>query len=150
MQVRNILRNQAMCTPETNIQKVVKLMIENNSYSIPVVESLAHKNPIGVITEKSICRRSIGEGLNPLKMNAGRAMNCDYRKVSPDTSLDDCIGIMESNRIEYILVCDEDNVCCGLVTYDEIKNHLTDHKTFQLFENKTKQAEIFSFSGQLF
>jgi CBS domain-containing protein len=122
--------NPVVCTADTYLQEVVQTMTRNNLFCIPVVESLVHKNPIGVVTEKSICRRSIAEGLNPLKLTAGRVMNSDYRKVTPGASLENCHRIMESCNLRYLVVADENNVCRGIITFDEIYKKITKPNSF--------------------
>ena len=122
--------NPIVCTADTYLQKVVQTMMRNNLFCIPVVESLVHKNTIGVVTEKSICRRSIAEGLNPLKLTAERVMNSDYKKVTPSASLENCHRIMQSCNVRYLVVADENNVCRGIITFDEIYKKINKPESF--------------------
>lgn len=150
MLVKDALQNQTMCTPDTNLQEVVQIMNQNNLYMIPVVESLVHKNPIGVVTEKSICRRSIAEGLNPLKLNAGRVMNGNYKTISPDADLESCRLIMQSSKIRYLVVTDDNNVCRGLITYDEIERLLNRRQAVLPCNNIAVQSEPITFYDRIF
>jgi CBS domain-containing protein len=122
--------NPVLCTADTYLQEVAQTMTRNNLYYIPVVESLIHKNPIGVVTERSICRRSIAEGLNPLKLTAGRVMNGNYKIVSPEASLENCHRIMESSGVRYLVVADENNVCRGIAIFDEVYKKINKRESF--------------------
>ena len=145
MLVKDILQTPIMCTPDKYIQEVVELMTQNNVFYIPVVESLAHKNPIGVVTEKSICRRSIAQGLNPLNMTADRVMNSNYKIVTPNTSLENCRRIMQSCKVRYLLVTDENNVCCGIVTLDDILEKLNNREEYlPLNEISNQRGQLFN------
>lgn len=131
MKVKEVLSAEpVICSSETYLQEVVQTMNQNNLSCLPVVESMAHKNPIGVITEKSICRRSIAEGLNPLRLTAGRVMNSNFKTVSPETSLEDCYRIIKSCKVRYLVVTDENNVCHGLITEDDVLGKLTPQTPF--------------------
>lgn len=143
MLVKDILQTPVMCTPDKHLQEVVELMTQNNLFYIPIVETMVHKNPIGVVTEKSICRRSIAQGLNPLNMTANRVMNSDYKIVTPDTTLENCRQIMQSCNVRYLLVTDENNVCCGIITLEEVSGKLSGKKDFlPLGEIETQRGQI--------
>lgn len=141
MLVKDILQSPIMITSDTYLQEVVQTMTQNNIFAIPVVESLVHKNPIGVVTEKSICRRSIAEGLNPLKLTAGRVLNSNYKIVTPNTSLENCHRIMQSCKVRYLVVTDENNVCSGIVTVDEISQNLNNRQAFLPLDRMANQRE---------
>lgn len=131
MKVKEILPAEPIiCSTETHLQEVARIMTQNNLFCLPVVESLAHKNPIGIITEKSICRRSIAEGLNPLRLTAGRAMSGNFKTVSPETSLEDCDRIMKSCKVRYLLVTDQNNVCYGLITDEDVSRNLNSSRSY--------------------
>lgn len=119
-----------LCTADTHLPELVQIMSQNNVFCVPVVESIIHKNPIGVVTERSICRRSIAEGVNPLKLSAGRVMNGNYKVVAPSMSLENCQLIMQSYNTHYLVVTDENNICRGVVTLDDVFRRTEKHKTF--------------------
>lgn len=150
MLVKDVLQNQLMCTPDANLQDVVQTMDQNDFYIIPVVESLIHKNPIGVVTEKSICRRSIAEGLNPLKLNAGRVMNGDYIAISPDANLEQCRDAMRAAQACYLVVVDENNVCRGLITKDEVERILTQPRVIFTPDKIPLQTKTISYYDRIF
>ncbi len=150
MLVKDILQSPIMITSDTYLQEVVQTMTKNNLFAIPVVESLVHKNPIGVVTEKSICRRSIAEGLNPLNLTAGRVMNSNYKIVTPNTSLENCHRIMQSCKVRYLLVTDENNVCCGIVTGDEISRNLSNQQVFLPLDRMANQREQIEHLDRIF
>src|SRR5215204_1221992 len=145
MKIKEILSPDViLCDADTHLQEVTQTMTQNNLFCIPVVESRIHKNPIGVVTEKNICRRSIAEGLNPLKLKAGRVMNSHYRTISPDTSLEDCYQIMESCKARYLVVTDENNVCCGIVTFDEVFRKVNNQQSFLPLDRSANHREQIS------
>jgi CBS domain-containing protein len=150
MLVKDALQNQLMCTPDANLEDVVQIMNQNDCYIIPVVESLIHKNPIGVVTEKSICRRSIAKGLNPLKLNAGRVMNCDYKTISPDANLGRCRDAMRAANVRYLVVVDENNVCRGLIAKDEVERLLNQPRVFFTHNKIPLQTKTISYYDRIF
>ena len=151
MTIKEILPPDVIvCDADTYLQEVTQTMTQNNLFCIPVVESRIHKNPIGVVTEKNICRRSIAEGLNPLKLTAGQVMNSHYRTVSPDTSLEDCCRIMESCEARYLVVTDEDNACCGVVTFNEVSQRISNQQSFLPLDGSANHREQISDTDRIF
>jgi CBS domain-containing protein len=74
MQVKEIMTLEpASCTPETPLQKVAQLMIENDCGEIPVIDNSDSCIPVGVITDRDIVCRTVAKGLNPLEMTAGES-----------------------------------------------------------------------------
>ena len=113
-----ILTEPVVCLIDDYVQKSARLISEHDLVCLPVVESFAHKNVIGVITEKDICRQAIAAGLDPQKTSVGRIMNNRFFTVTPEIEIDECCRIMQENKVDYLLVTNPDNFCSGIVTRD--------------------------------
>lgn len=119
MLVKNIMKkNPVLCRLDASVQEVVKLMMENESDFVTVVESYTHKNPIGIITEHEICKRTIAKGINPLKLSAGKVMSSKFEKVSAVADIAECRQLLSDNKNDFLIVVNENNACCGFITND--------------------------------
>lgn len=130
--------NPACCTEDTNLQEVAKIMKDNDCGCVPVVENLQTRKPIGVITDRDICCRTVAEGKNPLELTAGDAMSKGAEIVNPNTSLEDCCSLMESKQIRRVLVVDDGGGCCGIVAQADIAINAADHKTAGVVQEVSK------------
>jgi CBS domain-containing protein len=125
MQVKDIMTsNPACCTPETMLEEVALMMIDNDCGEIPVVENLATYLPIGVVTDRDIVCRTIGKGLNPLTMTAGECMTAPPITVMPDDSIEKCLQMMEENQIRRVPVVDAGGACIGIVALADIAKNV--------------------------
>src|SRR4051812_9979599 len=107
MVVQDIMtENPACCTPDTGLQEVAKLMLDCDCGCIPVVDSGNSKMPVGMITDRDITCRVVAQGKNPLDLSARDAMTSTVVSVTPDTSLEDCMSLMEESQIRRIAVVD--------------------------------------------
>lgn len=121
MFVKDIMsKNPACCTAETSLQEVAKMMLDNDCGAIPVVEDNNHKRPIGVVTDRDITIRTIAKGDNPLNMTAKSVMTKNVFTVKPDTSIEECVSLMEENQVRRIPVVDEDGNCIGMVAQADV------------------------------
>lgn len=121
MLVKEIMsKNLACCTSETSLQEVAKMMVDNDCGCIPVVDSEASGKPIGMITDRDITIRTVAEGKNPLDLTAAPAMSNDALTVTPETSVEDCISLMEAKQVRRVAVVDENGACCGVVAQADV------------------------------
>ncbi|HEX9961774.1 MAG TPA: DUF1508 domain-containing protein [Pyrinomonadaceae bacterium] len=124
MKVREVMsENPACCTPDSSLQEVARMMIENDCGCIPVVDNQSNKKPVGTITDRDITIRTVAAGQNPVTMKASDIMSIDIATIKPDSSLEECFDAMEARDIRRILVVDEKGRCCGIVAQADVAQH---------------------------
>jgi CBS domain-containing protein len=142
MQVKKIMtKNPACCTPDSTLQEVAHMMEMYDCGCIPVVESHQSKRPIGTITDRDITIRTISEGKNPIEMKASDIMTKDIVTVTPDTSVDECLNVMENRQIRRILVVDRSNKCVGIVAQADLAEHVTNNSETMNFIREVSESE---------
>jgi CBS domain-containing protein len=97
------------------LEKVYKLMQDNNCDQITVVENYAHNTPIGIITEHDICLQVVGRGRNPRGLTAANVMNTDIRRALATLTISDCALLLEESSAKRAFVVDENGTLRGLV-----------------------------------
>lgn len=124
MSIENIMNTNAItCTEDISLTKVYQLMQENAWDYVVVIESHAHRKPLGVITEHEICLAVIGEGRQPRTLTAGSVMNTDVLKMPRTLSVAHCAGLMQVRRAKWALVVNEDGIFCGAVRDTDVKTN---------------------------
>jgi len=86
---------------------------------VVIVDSHAHRVPIGVASEHTICEQIIARGRNPRTLSAGSAMDARVRKVSEDQRLES-MDAEELDGLTAIIVVNDDRQIIGLVPKDAI------------------------------
>jgi CBS domain-containing protein len=141
MRVEQIMTaNPACCTGEDRLQDVAKMMVDHDCGCIPVVDDMSSKKPVGTITDRDICCRTVAEGQNPLEMTASEVMTSEVVTVSPDTSVEECCDLMEANQIRRILVVDESGACCGIVAQADIAVNASDRATAEVVQQVSQAS----------
>ena len=130
----------ACCTANTPLQEVAKMMIDNDCGCIPVVDSEGSKKPVGMITDRDITIRTVAEGRNPLDLTASDAMTVNAVTVTPETTVEECCNLMESNLIRRIAVVDESGACCGMVAQADIAVNADESKTAEVVQEVSRSA----------
>src|SRR5262245_59663836 len=104
----------ACCSPETTLDQVAKMMVENDCGEIPIVDRA--DRPIGVITDRDIVCRVVAEGKNPMGYTVDTCMTVPVRTVSVDTPIEEILELMECKQIRRVPVVDKDGCCMGIIS----------------------------------
>jgi predicted transcriptional regulator len=121
MRVSDVMsRCVTVCTEDAGLEEVYELMQKCEHKLVVVVDSHAHRVPIGVTSEHSICEQVIARGRNPRTLSAGSAMDARIKKVSEDQLLEN-IGAEDLDRLTALIVVNADRQIIGLVSKEVIK-----------------------------
>jgi CBS domain-containing protein len=119
--VRDLMtRDVAVCTPDTQLAYVARMMEERDCGALPVVESTDSMRPIGIVTDRDIVIRALAKNQNALSLCAGDVMSSDLLCVNPEMSLEECVQRMEDRTIRRAVVVDHTGRCCGIIAQADI------------------------------
>jgi CBS domain-containing protein len=108
----------ACCSPNTTLDQVAKMMVQNDCGEIPIVDTA--NRPIGVVTDRDIVCRVVAEGKNPSAHTAEQAMTRSVITVPTNARMDDVIGTMADHQIRRVLVVDDGGCCAGIIAQADI------------------------------
>jgi len=128
------------CTPETTIKDVALLMAQHDCGEIPVVRARDDRRILGVITDRDIVCRVVAAGESPADAIVEDAMSSPAVTVRSDSSLQDCLNLMESRQIRRMPVVDADERCCGIVSQADIAANAPSAETAELVREVSRQS----------
>jgi CBS domain-containing protein len=119
MLVRDVMTSDPVwCVPETDLQRVSRLMADHDCGEIPICDSKGHL--IGVVTDRDIVCRVVAMGENPLDHTAADCMSQPVIAASPEMQLRKAATLMEQHQIRRLPVLDENRVCCGMLAQADL------------------------------
>ena len=130
----------ACCSPNTTLDLVAKMMVQNDCGEIPVIDAEDH--PVGVITDRDIVRRMVAEGKNPSAHTAESCMTSPVVTVRADAPFDQVIAAMEEHQIRRVPVVDGSGVCCGIVSQADIAQCANAGDTAELVREVSKPGFV--------
>ena len=104
-------------------------MIECDCGEIPVVDDKERMRPIGVVTDRDIVVRAVAAEQDTRELKAAECMTSPCVTTTPETSLDDCMRLMEEHQIRRVPVVDDRGSCCGIVAQADIARHAPKRET---------------------
>lgn len=117
------------CTEDMKLEEVFDLIQKCDHGLVVVIDSHAHRVPIGIVNERSICEQIITRGRNPRNLLAGSVMDSRIKKVLK-TDLAQSINETDLTEFAAIVVVDDKRQICGLVAKEKIN-------TIALISNRT-------------
>lgn len=126
------------CSPETPLNEVANLMVECDCGEIPVAD--AAKRLVGVVTDRDIVCRVVAKGKNPSAVTAGETMSQPVVAVTPDTTLDEVVAVMEENQIRRVPVVDQQGCCCGIIAQADVAMVARDSEVGELVREVSRDS----------
>lgn len=110
----------AECTEELSLDRLYDLLEKTPQRFVVVVDSKAHRIPIGLITEHTILEQLIRRRRDPRSLMAGNIMDSRIATVRDDAPAEKCLLMPELLLGVPIFVVDEDRMLCGVLEKDNI------------------------------
>lgn len=108
----------ACCTPDTPLEQVAKMMIQNDCGEIPVINR--SDELVGVVTDRDIVTRVVAAGKNPVGYAAELCMSQPVVSVRVGDSLQLVLTTMQKHRIRRVPVVDDGDRCVGIIAQADV------------------------------
>lgn len=110
-----------MCTPLTSIENIKKIMEDNDSEEILVVDTMLEKHLVGIIYGNDISARSFEQSVVPSSLNAEQCMKPVPVTARENITLEECQRILDANHLEHLAIIDDEGHLCGV--YDRVNHY---------------------------
>lgn len=91
MLITDLVDRRALeCTEDMRLSAVYALMRESQDDIVVVLDSQAHRIPIGVVTEHEICEHVVGRRRDPRHLSAANVMSSRFAKAAEKLSAEEC------------------------------------------------------------
>lgn len=119
MKVKDCMCENVCCVkPETKINEVAKLMMDNHIGCIPVCDN---NNCIcGILTDRDILLRTVACNKDVNNTTASDIMSTDVCTCKEDDEMSNAESKMGNNQIRRLPVCDENNHVIGILTLGDL------------------------------
>lgn len=136
MNVQEIMtRDPACATPGMTVRDAAQLMKREDTGVLPVVQEAGSKRLIGVVTDRDIAIRVVGEGRDG-ETRISDIMSADrLATASPNDSVDRVMEAMGQEQVRRIPIVDERGDLVGIVSQADVVLRARDnHKAEQTIE----------------
>jgi CBS domain-containing protein len=114
---------------EATVFDAIKRMVEANVGSLLVFEE---GKLAGIVTERDYLRRVALEGRTEKETAVREIMTAPLVYVTPETSLDECMGVMTEQRIRHLPVLDANREVLGVVSIGDVVKYRSKRQDVQI------------------
>ena len=121
MKAREIMTaNPRTVTPDMNLPEVARLMQSEDVGIVPVVDAGGSRQLVGVVTDRDIALRVVGEGRDPNSVRVSDVMSTNVRTCREDDSVDDVMDVMGQEQVRRVPIVDERGSLVGIVAQADV------------------------------
>lgn len=112
--------NPYFCLPIDNVISVAELMKRENVGSVPVVDNDKAQKLIGIITDRDLALKVVGEGLEAKSTNVEAVMTRKVVTCRTDDELQVALDAMSENQLRRIVIVDNVNKVLGIISQADV------------------------------
>ncbi len=112
--------NPHFCKPTDNVVSVAELMKRENVGSVPVVDNDQNKKLIGIITDRDLALKVVGEGLEAKTTKVEAVMTRKVVTCRSDDELQVALDAMSENQLRRIVIVDNVNKVLGIISQADV------------------------------
>jgi len=118
MKVSEIMtREVETVTPDTTLQEAAKLMARVDAGALPILEN---DRLSGIITDRDIAVRAVGEGRDPATTKVRDIMSAQVRHVAEDDNVEEVADLMAELQVRRLPVVNRERRVVGIVSLGDI------------------------------
>ena len=123
MRVGETMSHHVVSVPHyATLVEASELMRNHDIGFLPVTSS---DMLVGVVTDRDIVVRGIGEGKNPYITEVQSVMSTKPLCCYEDDVLTDAADMMSANHVQRLVVIDDNNKLAGLLSVDDLAAHMS-------------------------
>jgi CBS domain-containing protein len=113
-------KDPACCMSSDTVQQCAEMMKTHDVGSMPVVEDEGSRRLVGIITDRDVAVRVVGEGLDPKTTSVSDVMSREPVCVQPEEELDQAMERMKDRQIRRVPVVDEQHRLIGIIAQADV------------------------------
>jgi CBS domain-containing protein len=142
MKVKDLMtRGSACCTPDQSVREAARVMEQNDCGCVPVEDSASGKL-VGVISDRDIALRVVGQGKSP-DVPIREVMSSDPSCCGPDDDVEVAERIMAERQVRRVPVIDGDGKAVGIVAQADLatnRGRIGDREVAQVVASISKPS----------
>jgi len=121
--IRDLINNRTIhyIQPNQTVFEAASYMVDRNVGAVPVLDDT---KLVGIFSERDIMRRVVTEGRDPLTTRIADVMSTDLHTVTPSSSSEEAMCMMQSHAVRHLPVCEGRTLVGFLSLRDLLRCHL--------------------------
>ncbi len=135
-------KNPTCCQPTDTVMKVAQWMKRENIGSIPVIEDDKMRKLIGIVTDRDLALKVVGQGSDPKTIQVGSVMTHKLVTCRPEDDLQKAVNLMSEHQLRRIPIVDNDNKILGIIAQADVATRVNQpEKTAEMVKDISQTTE---------
>src|SRR5262249_24851603 len=114
MRIKHVMtKDPTCCVPSDTAQRAAKIMRDEDTGVIPIIENEQSRKVIGIVTDRDLCMNIVAEGRDLRTTRVHESMTTTVVSCSPQDSVNKAPELMRENQIRRLPVVDEQHRLFG-------------------------------------
>jgi len=100
--------------------KVAQWMKRENIGSIPVIENNETRKLVGIVTDRDLALRIVGQGLDPKSVQVEEVMTYKLVTCRPEDDIQRALDMMSEHQLRRIPIVNDDNKILGIIAQADV------------------------------
>jgi CBS domain-containing protein len=135
-------KNPTCCFPSDYVRTAANLMKHENIGSIPVIENEQTQKLIGIITDRDLALKIVGEGLDSNSTKVEAVMTRKLTTCRSDDELQRALDAMATNQLRRIIIVNQADKVLGIISQADVATRVNKpEKTAELVKDISQASE---------
>lgn len=112
--------NPICCLPTDNVVTVAEIMKNANIGPIPVIENAETRKLVGIITDRDLAMKIVGEGRDAKSTLVEAVMTRKVVTCRDDDDLQTALDAMSKHQLRRIIIVDKANKVMGIISQADV------------------------------
>ncbi|MGH9627130.1 MAG: CBS domain-containing protein, partial [Bryobacteraceae bacterium] len=123
------------CLPDDIVSQAARLMKTEDVGPIPVVSDQHDKKLVGIVTDRDLALKVVGEGRDPNSTRIDEVMSRQVVTCLAEDGYERALVAMSRNQIRRIPVVDRDNVLLGIISQADVARYSEEEELGDVVED---------------
>jgi len=124
-------RDPICATPQTPVPEVARMLRDEDTGIIPVVDSPENRRLVGVVTDRDLVVRLVAQDVDVTGAMAHQAMSEQVATLGEDATLEDCVRLMAEKQVRRVPIVTGDGMLVGIVSQADLARAAEDDKEIE-------------------
>jgi CBS domain-containing protein len=132
-------KNPTCCQPSDTVMKVAQWMKRENIGSIPVIEDDKMRKLVGIVTDRDLALKVVGQGSDPKSVLVEEVMTHKLVTCRPEDDSQKALNLMSEHQLRRIPIVDKDNKILGIIAQADVATRINQpEKTAEIVKDISK------------
>lgn len=132
-------KNPICCQPSDSVMKVAQWMKRENIGSIPVIENDETRKLVGIVTDRDLALKVVGQGSDPKSVQVEEVMTHKLVTCQPDDDIQRALARMSEHQLRRIPIVNDENKILGIISQADVATRVNQpEKTAEVVKDISK------------